>query len=61
MRVINHFYVPHSILLLSLECVYKANKILIDTPYDTAIIKVQNSAQTSSNVKSSQVKSPLFI
>ncbi len=44
-----------------MECVNKANKILIDTPstvktqplYDTAVINVQNNAQTRSNVYSS--------
>ncbi len=45
----------------NIECVNKANKILIDTPstvktqplYDTAVINIQNNAQTSSNVYSS--------
>ncbi len=43
----------------NMECVNKANKILIDTPstvktlYETAVINVQNNAQTSSNVYSS--------
>ncbi len=42
----------------NMECVNKANKILIDTPstvktqppYDTSVINVQNNAQTSSNL-----------
>ncbi len=42
----------------NMECVNKANKILIDTPstvkiqplYDTAVINVKNNAQTSSNI-----------
>ncbi len=45
----------------NMECVNKANKILIDTLstvktqplYDTAVINFQNNAQTSSNVYSS--------
>ncbi len=42
----------------NMECVNEVNKILIDTPstvktqplYDTAVITVQNNAQTSSNI-----------
>ncbi len=47
----------------NMECLNKANKILIDMPltvktqppYDTAVINVQNNAQISSNIYSSLI------